>query len=185
MSHCERFKEKLFKFLDNELEGAAKEEVLQHLQSCSACEAFYRQMHSLKQRLHDMKPVKTPVSFQIVLRERIRREKAHRKGIGLSYPPVSRIWVPAIAVTALVLIAALFLFRSFLPFNLHESGIDMSLLVPKEGDGIRIHYVIDDIDASDFHEQYPSDSFPIALKDSLFVDDSFSTVHELYQPVRF
>ncbi|MBN2103377.1 zf-HC2 domain-containing protein [bacterium] len=185
MIPCERFKDKIFNFLDGELEDDVKEEVQQHLQSCAVCAEFYHRIHSLKQELHNMKPVKAPASFQIVLRERIRHELAHKRGFGVSSPSPTRLWIPAIVMASLILIVSFFIYRQFSHPYLPDITAEAGLTITDEGDVSRIQYVIDDLDSYPPSVQYPSNSSPIAVVDSLFDTESFTPIQDLYQPVRF
>lgn len=76
MTPCERFKQKILDLIDGELEILQKKEMENHLKSCKKCNDFYNRMYKIRSYLKKLTPVKSPESFHILLRERIRRELA-------------------------------------------------------------------------------------------------------------
>jgi anti-sigma factor RsiW len=179
MTPCERFKDKIFDLIDQELDGPMREQVLQHIKECSLCEQFYHNLSSLKQGLSQMKPVKAPDSFQIVLRDRIRREMAHKSS---PKRPQRRflLWAAVFTVAA----AAVITFLVYRPFT-HSTASNplniQTLLNEQETPNVR--YVIDDLD-QEMHIPR-SASAAVSRIDSLLGEESENLVSQLAQPVRF
>ena len=179
MTPCERFKDKIFDLIDQELEGSIRDQVLQHIRECPLCEQFYENLSSLKKELRQMKPVKAPDSFQVVLRERIRREMAHKSSpehLGL---PGLR-WAAAFLVAA----AAVVVLLVFRPFSNHTASNPVTVQAsPDEYEKLNVRYVIDDLDQELNIPQ--SASAVVSRIDSLLSEESESLIPQLAQPVRF
>lgn len=184
MTPCERFKEKIFSLIDGELEGAAKNEVRRHLEKCPECARLYHGLYSLKHRLHEMKTVNAPDSFQVILRERIRRELANKQGFGMHPPASSSGWITGIAVASVILGAAFLVFQPFSRSRLPETLTEVSESFSDVSNMSRVRFVIDEVDSNPTVEERFGLS-GMDTVDSLFVEESFSSVNDLYQPVRF
>lgn len=184
MIPCDRFRDKIFDFVDQELDGTAKEEVQQHIDNCPLCAKFYQGLRSLKQGLKQMKPVEAPDSFQIVLRERIRHEMANKKGFGISPSPVQR-WIPAIILLSILVLAAGIYFYPYKQSAVREKFTPIVNTVSDNVDFNRIQYVIDDLGHNSFSSITQDDAIPMSRIDSLLSDEPTTAIADLYQPVRF
>ena len=109
MNPCERFQEAIFDFLDGELDVVRKRELEHHLKTCSVCASFLEEIRRLRSDLKHLTPVKTSESFQVLLRERIRREIAGkgRKSAPFAFPAWR--WIPALGFGVLVMIGGLWM----------------------------------------------------------------------------
>jgi hypothetical protein len=179
MTPCERFKDKIFDLIDQELDGSVREEVLQHIKECPLCEQFYRNLSSLKQGLSQMKPVKAPDSFQIVLRDRIRREMAHKPSPERPHRR-ALLWAAVFTVAAAVVIT----FLVFRPFSnpTVPNPVNIQALLD-EHETLNVRYVIDDLDQEMSIPQ--SASAAVSRIDSLLSEESETLISQLAQPVRF
>lgn len=186
MTPCERFKDKIFDFIDQELDDASRAEIQQHIDNCPLCAKFYQGLRSLKQGLKQMKPVEAPDSFQIVLRERIRHEMANKKGFGLSPSPSHwPRWIFATVMLSVVVFAFIMYFNPLSrPLNAHDQLVPIIKPISNDVDLNRVQYVIDDLG---FSESSSLDHGRMAMSkiDSLLTDESSSEIVDYYQPVRF
>jgi len=104
MNPCERFKNNILDFIDNELDSIRKKELRRHVEKCHDCECLVRQIRVLRTQLKSLPRIKTSENFNILLRDNIRRELAgKRKFIAARLTSPSRL-LPALGF-ALVLIA--------------------------------------------------------------------------------
>ncbi len=189
MTPCERFKDKIFDLVDQELDGSMREQVLQHIEECSLCGQFYRNLQSLKNGLKQIKPIEAPDSFQVILRERIRREMAHKPGLGAreTRTPL-RVWGMAFTFAAAAAAAFFVFFNPMQKNEMPRRATAVAVLgETHHNDTDRVMYVIDDLDhqnavlISDESRQ-PRTVSPL---DSMLAEESESVITQLYQPVRF
>ena len=179
MTPCERFKDKIFDLIDQELEGSVRNQVLQHIRECNLCKQFYQNLSSLKNELRQMKPVKAPDSFQVMLHERIRREMAHK-----SSPERSRYsgrrWTAVFLVAAAIVVVVLV----FRPFSNKTASNPVAVQASlDEYERLNVRYVIDDLDEE---LNIPKSASAVASRiDSLLGEESESLISQMAQPVRF
>lgn len=183
MNHCERLKQKIFDYLDSELEPSERHEVEKHLGECPMCGKFYARLKLLKVNLKKLKPVHAPDSFQVVLQERLRREIAQKQGFGYtrsSARPWQMLWIPAVAAIVLLAIG----FNPFKPSFRPKSMTGSQNWTVSDLDQNHVNYVIDDIEALKPVLAGPENRISSPI-DSLLNEESESPVVEMYQPVRF
>jgi anti-sigma factor RsiW len=183
MNHCERLKQKIFDYIDSELEPSERRFIEKHLSECAMCKKFYSSLKSLKANLKNLKPVHAPDSFQVVLQERLRREIARKRGFGYTQSPVRRwqfLWIPA--TIAVILLVALF--NPFIPAFRSRTVPERQNWTAAEVDQNHVNYVIDEIEASKPVLSGTENRVHSPI-DSLLSEESPSPVLEMYQPVRF
>jgi hypothetical protein len=74
MTACEKIRDDLSSYLENELTGDEKNHLEAHLAACDQCAMTAGRLRALQGRLHKMAPVTTSGTFHVVLKSRIRRE---------------------------------------------------------------------------------------------------------------
>jgi anti-sigma factor RsiW len=104
MSSCERFKENILDFIDNELNSTRKKELRHHVETCQDCDCLMEQMRILRTELKSLPRIKASENFNVILRECIRREAAGKRSI-FSSPFVGQRWMAPAAGFAVVMIA--------------------------------------------------------------------------------
>ena len=147
MVPCERFKQKILDLIDGELEILQKKDTENHLKSCRKCNDFFNRMYRIRSYLKKLTPVKSPDSFHILLRERIRREMAGK--VNYFRFPQAPIWKWATILCSGIIISILG-FRMLDQKTWKDSGkqnsyIQVGVINPSNGNlNTPIHYVTDD-----------------------------------------
>ena len=179
MTPCERYKQAILDAVDLEDTSSLSKDIQSHLKQCAACAKFYENLCSLKKGLQKLKPVKAPDSFQVVLRERIRREAANKPGIRFAEQPrrISAPW--AIGAAALVVIGSLYLGQHMMQ-DAEEGSRNASLLVEETADEL-VSYVIDDLNRPSTQRS----ASPLSRIDSLLQLDESRSARPAVQPVSF
>lgn len=103
MTPCQRHKKQLQSYLDNELAAIEKKEFETHLDGCVECGDHVRRLKRLRQSLKSLTPVPCDSNFEILLRERIRREMAGKIKRRPVIIPAIRWSFAAVAVLAISL----------------------------------------------------------------------------------
>lgn len=103
MSSCERFKENILDFIDNELNSSRKKELRHHVESCQDCDCLMEQMRVLRTELKSLPRIQASENFNVILRDCIRREAVGKRRS--SGPFVGWWWMAPAAGFAVVAIA--------------------------------------------------------------------------------
>lgn len=88
MTPCQRQKKRLRAYLDNELAAIEKKEFESHLDECPDCGDHVRRLKSLRQSLKSLHSIPCDSNFDILLRERIRREMAGKTSRSFVTPAI-------------------------------------------------------------------------------------------------
>ncbi|OVE78915.1 hypothetical protein BVY01_04050 [bacterium I07] len=112
MNPCERYKQYIMANLDGELDRSSLGELEKHLQNCPGCEALIKRVKALKGVLHDLPPVGASEDFQVILRNRIRRQMASQmrrpsRMRSMRTVPAYVRFAPAFGLGALMIVTAL------------------------------------------------------------------------------
>jgi anti-sigma factor RsiW len=142
MHPCQRFKESLLNFFDDELDIHQKKEVEKHLKECHHCALFLNRMRRLRSHLTGLTPMKASENFHILIRERIRREVA-RKRSGVTSTIIIRRWIPAFGLTVLIAVVGYWILDQNTTVFHPASDVRPSSVSSENFDG-QIQYVIDD-----------------------------------------
>lgn len=177
MTPCQRLKQKLFDYLDAEVDAINKKDIESHLKNCMDCSSFFRQIKRQRECLKGLKSIRAQDHFIILLRERIRREMA---GKTVSSSGFSWKWA---AVTSLALI----LLTTTLWLSGRRTGKAQPVVisavhgtaspVPKSAASNPVHYVIDDFRGTAENIRPKTETLPVAQKDSVIQDSG--TLQEL------
>ena len=147
MKHCQRFRDSLLEFFDDELDVQKKKEVEQHLKVCPHCMHFLNQLRRLRSHLRGLPTIKTSENFHILVRERIRRDLARQRGAKQSSTLIVKRFVPAFGLTVLVALVGFLVLdhKDSLvePTTGRGGGISVSTRSDDDFNG-PIQYVIDD-----------------------------------------
>ena len=103
MNPCQRFRESIFDFVDNELDILRKNELERHLKACTQCSRFLEQIHQLRSQCKQLSPITATEEFHVLLRERIRREMAGKRGALTPSIAFSARWIPAFGMMLLLI----------------------------------------------------------------------------------
>ena len=79
MNPCQRYRKAILDRLDGELDILEKKELDKHLMECPGCEDLEDCLKKIRHRLMAIPRTRTSEHFQILLRERIRRENVRRR----------------------------------------------------------------------------------------------------------
>ncbi|MBN1779640.1 zf-HC2 domain-containing protein [bacterium] len=184
MAHCEWFKDKIFEYLDQELDEETKKNVRQHLEECPLCAKFYANLKALKTGLKHIRPVQAADSFQVVLRERLRREAAHKKRLDFSSSRPRR-WMPAvIAFGAVAVVAVLWFGREPVRMNSRDLTAQTDVSAA-ERDAHTVQYVIDDVEAGQSDVPVWRRTAHSRIDSLLAHTDTDNAIQDMIQPVRF
>jgi len=94
--NCLEFKEKIFAYLDNELEADAARQFRAHMAGCTSCREEVRQYELLQNAVHDMPERECPEELSQKIRAAIEAERNKQKVIPLYKKP----WMRTIAAAA-------------------------------------------------------------------------------------
>jgi len=108
MSPCQGYRDKIHDLIDDDLDGMETRHVRDHLRDCPDCASYFNQLARLRSILKGFGQTSTSPNFQVVLRERLRREMAGKKDPWVVYVGHPRRWV-AVAGVAVVLVTSAFL----------------------------------------------------------------------------
>jgi len=72
---CVKVLELLPRFIENDFSEAEMEEIRRHIETCERCEAEYRAMLSLVDRLDQLPVVGVPSSFKSAIMHRLSKDK--------------------------------------------------------------------------------------------------------------
>ncbi len=174
--------------VDN-LDVLRRKDVERHLKTCSQCARFLDQIRLLRLRLKNLTPVKTSDSFQVLLRERIRREMAGKRRTAASSTSFTKRWIPAFGFVVLVLIAGIWMIdqkTSFFDSGDNEGGIARSTTPGEESFDGQVQYVINDfpsrISVSRTEDAEGAES---VVEDSLIRQNDWEDVRARLTPVSF
>jgi hypothetical protein len=150
MIPCQRFRKKLFNFIDDELDILQKKVVEQHLKECSHCREFLNQIHSLRSRIQNLTHIQTSENFNVLLRERIRREMAGKREFVPRTPGFSLRWIPAAGVVIVMIVTGFWMIDQ--KTTVFDKAIVVEATKPSSDSGFpqfngQIDYVSDDYPA--------------------------------------
>jgi anti-sigma factor RsiW len=103
MAPCQRETDHLFHLIDGELDSGSQKKIETHVEECCDCARMLRRIRLQKTQLKRLTPLKTGDAFDLLLRERIRRQeagKAERPGL---FRPSGMRWAPAFAAAVAVM----------------------------------------------------------------------------------
>lgn len=108
MSLCKRFEDEIFDYVDGLLFGPRKKELERHFEECSPCSRAFKEIKRVRNRLRELRSLRTSADFETVLRSRISLERSLRRGALNNWP----IRIPLYAAAgALIVIATLFVLQ--------------------------------------------------------------------------
>ena len=186
MKPCQRFKESLFLFFDDELDILRKKELQQHLSECPHCTLFLDRMRRMRSHLRELPSIKISDNFHILVRERIRRDLARQNRRRQSSVITVRRLVPAFGIAVLVIaIGYWVLDRGVSPDGSPSNGM-RAVNQPSERFEGEIQYVIDDIPSRISVSRQDGESrFPYIGSDSLESMDRADEIRVRPTPVSF
>lgn len=145
MSSCERFKDNILNFIDNELDSARKKELRKHVESCRDCDCLMDQMRILRTELRSLPRIQTSENFNVILRDCIRKEAAGRRPTIGSVFVGSRWLVPATGFAVVVVAVGIWALTGLPGTNPASSRVEtVRSTVPADRFRGQIQYVIED-----------------------------------------
>jgi len=189
MTPCQRFKKHISSYIDGELDSMQLRELELHLKSCSSCRQIVSQLGVLRSRLRTLSCIEASEAFTIVLRDRIRREKAGKRRRSEMFVSGRARWIPAFGVGAIVLVAGFWMVRNqttLFDNPQPSSNISRSVTPPETDFSGQIHYVIDDY-TQPLSGPYAGSTIDqlIAQQDSLLRPDTVRNLRHHVIPVSF
>ena len=192
MNPCQRYQNLIFNLIDGDLDNLRKKELKKHLQECSHCDHFVKQLSALKIELSSLTQQKASEEFQIILRDRIRREFSGKKKPFITFPsfPFQRRWIPAAGLAIGMACIILFVVnRKDDLFQSQDSRLKASISESSSENNSpdRIQYVIDEfpgavtVSRTDERPESISDT----IQDSVFIERNRSPMRVRLTPVNF
>lgn len=108
MDSCQRFKEMVSDYIEGELDHQNQSLMEQHLRHCLGCKKNISQLKSLIKNLRELPRITVSRDFETILRARISMESSLARRRNGRWFPVGRFRLPTYALTAVVLVVALF-----------------------------------------------------------------------------
>ena len=192
MINCERFTSLITDYLDENLDKQQKAEFKNHLQSCKECAAVFERVNSLQQHLKKLPSVKTSPVFDIVLKNRLRRELVKNTTWNLFENPWIKISVIGLSAAAIFLIAFFSLYypsisskqqqgfsstvSNFQTFTDRADSTNLSQQQVEE----KIYFVIEEIPADLFMSE--RQHFDLLFSTNAHSDSTFSSLGQIKQP---
>ena len=103
MINCDKCRNNLSAFIDEETTEQESSSIKEHLQKCSKCQRQYNELNGMRSALSSLRKIKTTASFDIILRDRLRREFRKRNTRTLASIS-SRFRAPAFTAAAVVVL---------------------------------------------------------------------------------
>ena len=192
MGPCHQFKENIMELLDNELDIFQKKNLEKHLKECLRCSSFLSRVRLLKSYLKKLPSIKASENFQILLRERIRRETVGREKIAVTRASIVKRWAPAFGIAFFLIMIAVWILNFGIPFSHSPEGklvtnptIKSSNVETFNG---KVQYVIDDFPTNaSLSKSNSTDQRDSSLigSDSLLQNNSFEEIKAHLTPVSF
>jgi len=128
MNPCKRFKDAIFNLLDGEVDSIRKKELEEHLKDCDGCSQFLESLRQYRSHLKSLTPIKCSENFQILMREKIRRDIA-RKGLSTSPFYSTRFrWVTAAGFAVILIVTGIWITDTKRPINeIHQHAESQTL----------------------------------------------------------
>ena len=142
MNQCREYQKLIYDFYDDIIIEDDKTRLNNHLKVCEDCLAFSNRVKKMKQILNGLPKPGVSENFNILLRERLRRELARQK------QPVSKtkFFVPAFAVGLLFIVMGWFSVNNINLFNSGKNITSAEKLIQEQkklSNGSNVQYVID------------------------------------------
>jgi len=189
MSPCQWFRECIFDLFDGELDIARRKELERHMKECPHCASFLNQIRILKSHLRNLMPIKTSDNFQILLREKIRREVAGKRTSAVPSFYITRRWVHAFGIALIVITVGFWVLDHHQPiFRSQENAfqaIHSSSSFESRFDG-NIQYVVGDFtDRISISRENKKRSTETPNEDSLRLQKNLEEIKARLTPVSF
>ncbi len=189
MNPCQRFRESIFDLVDNELDILRRKELESHLKTCTSCSRFLEQIRNLRSQCRQLSPVQVSEEFHVLLRERIRREMAGKRGSFSPSISFSGRLIPAFGMMLVVICLGFWMLdqkTSF--FDTSGNGIvvtQMPLAEQEDFEG-EVQYVIDDYrNPVSISRNSEADGAPVAYTDSVLRGLEQDYIQNRLTPVSF
>ena len=146
MTDCQRYQQFILTYIDDDLDILQRKDLEQHLEACDHCAHCLRQLQQLRVRLKSLKPVQTSETFQIVLRECIRRQGPGRRNVLRPSRPLVWRLVPVAGVALVLVLTSIYIIVQRSPSS--RSGESPTVLTrvssqAEQGDS-QIQYILED-----------------------------------------
>lgn len=102
MTPCQHFRKHIDQYCEGVLDSLCVQKLEEHLKVCPRCRTLGNNIKKMRICLKELPPVPVSEGFNLLLRERIRREITGRSSV--PYPSRGRLWVPAMGIALLVLV---------------------------------------------------------------------------------
>ena len=188
MIPCQQFRQSILDFIDKELDVLERKKVEHHLSTCQNCNQFYERIRVLRSRLSKIKSIKTPDHFQVLIRERIRREALKRKSINLfAWFFSGWRWIPASAAIVVLLALGIWIASSTSIHSPYEVNLqNVNANTSSESSASRVQYVIEDVSTSVSVEHVTETSLSnIAVSDTLGSSATIPADQPIFTPISF
>jgi len=106
MTPCQRLKQTLFDLLDADVDSVGKKHIEHHLKECPECHDFFASIKHQRDCLKALKTIRTQDHFLLLLRERIRRERAGKRSLRPSFSDFPLRWATVLGLVILLSAAA-------------------------------------------------------------------------------
>lgn len=165
MKNCRYYKQLMYSLYDDELGPNEVLELENHMASCDECREFYNCAKKMKTVLQAMPRIRPSENFNILLREKIRRESAARLHQSNSFV---RYAMPAFGIGMVVLAVGVLSVKSLSRNNAGNSVANrtpVSRVQYENSDNHNVNYVIEEYNAKSNEEMITDiDSHTDSLK---------------------
>ncbi len=189
MNPCQRFKEYIFDLVDNELDILRRKELESHLKTCAACSRFLEQIRNLRSHCRQLSSLQVSEEFHVLLRERIRREMAGKRGAFSPSISFSGRLIPAFGMMIVVICLGFWMLdqkTSFFETSGNRMIVSQMPVVEQEDFEGEVQYVIDDYrNPVSISRSSGAEEAPVAKTDSIFRSLEQDYIQNHLTPVSF
>jgi hypothetical protein len=146
MVDCKRYEQFILAYIDEDLDLVQKKELERHLEICENCARCLHRLKALRSRLKTLSPVQTSETFQIVLRECVRRRAAGKPGLFGSPRPILWRLVPVAGVAVVLIVLSVVFIEGRTPSSnpAQEPTLLTRVASPADRNEDQIQYILED-----------------------------------------
>jgi anti-sigma factor RsiW len=146
MTPCQHFRKHIDKYCEGDLDSLCIKKLEEHLKVCPRCQTLRGNIEQMRVCLKQLPDVKVSEGFNLLLRERIRREATGKSPA--AYSSGGRLLVPALGIAVLVLVMGIGVSDQNPSFSSGSRG-SQAVSGAHEDDSLpfrgRIQYVIEEL----------------------------------------
>ena len=185
MKSCKEYRKDINDLFDNELKIDEKKLLEEHLKECKECNEYFKKIKSLRALLSNLPTIGPSENFNILLREKIRREDLKQKTV---YSSSKRLY-PVFAIGISILIIAFISVKNINILNNKSISVknesQLKSTFTSENKKNNIQYVIEQYNDNSGNNKKPGKSIDENLQDSLKTIKNLNHLKGRLTPVSF